>query len=78
MKHSSWLQRQLCFAVFCVLILSTTACTHVEPWERGNLTKEQMSAEPHPEHSALLKHIHSSREAAATGAASKGSGCGCY
>lgn len=78
MKHSFRLQRQLCLPVFCMLILGTTACTHVEPWERGHLAKEQMATDTHPGHSALLKHIHSSREAGATGAASKGSGCGCY
>lgn len=54
-------------------------CTHVEPWERGNLAKPHMSLDPHPMQSTLRAHNYGSREAAAnSNSASGGGGCGCY
>jgi Domain of unknown function (DUF4266) len=55
-----------------------SGCVAVQPWERGNLAKPQMAAEPHPLQSALRAHNYSSREAAASGNAAQGGGCGCY
>ena len=55
-----------------------TACTTVQPWERGNLAKPQMAMDPYPLQSALRAHNYGSREAAAGGNAAQGGGCGCY
>jgi hypothetical protein len=58
--------------------LLLSACTEVQPWERGNLAKPIMSADPSPLQSSLRQHNYASREAA--GAASSGAaggGCGC-
>lgn len=55
-----------------------TACTTVQPWERGNLAKPQMALDPYPLQSALRAHNYGSREAAAGGSAAQGGGCGCY
>jgi starvation-inducible outer membrane lipoprotein len=55
-----------------------TACTTVQPWERGNLAKPQMALDPYPLQSALRTHNYGSREAAAGGNAAQGGGCGCY
>jgi len=55
-----------------------TGCTMVQAWERGNLAKPQMSLDPRPLQSALRAHNYSSREAAASGNAAQGGGCGCY
>jgi starvation-inducible outer membrane lipoprotein len=55
-----------------------TACTTVQPWERGNLAKPQMALDPYPLQSALRAHNYGSREAAAGGNAAQGGGCGCY
>lgn len=55
-----------------------TACTAVQPWERGNLAKPQMALDPNPLQSALRAHNYGSREAAAGGNAAQGGGCGCY
>ena len=55
-----------------------SACTTVAPWERGNLAKPQMAAEPHPAQRAVLEHIYRSREASTGGASAQGGGCGCY
>jgi Domain of unknown function (DUF4266) len=58
--------------------LSVSACTSVQPWERGNLAKPQMALDPYPLQSALRAHNYGSREAAAGGNAAQGGGCGCY
>ncbi len=58
--------------------LCLTACTPVQPWERGNLAKSQMALDPYPLQSALRAHNYGSREAAAGGNAAQGGGCGCY
>ncbi len=59
-------------------LLLLTACETVQPWERGNLAKAVMAADPSPMHSSSLQHNYSSREAAgqASGGAT-GGGCGC-
>ena len=59
-------------------LLSLTACTPVQPWERGNLAKPQMALDPYPLQSALRAHNYGSREATAGGNAAQGGGCGCY
>ncbi len=60
------------------LAVALSACTAVEPWERGNLAKPQMAAEPYPEQRAIQEHIYGGREATIGGAAAQGGGCGCY
>ena len=59
-------------------VVTLTACTTVQPWERGNLAKPQMSLDPYPLQSSLRAHNYGSREAAAGGNAAQGGGCGCY
>jgi Domain of unknown function (DUF4266) len=66
------------FALMLLLTILLTGCTAVQPWERGNLAKPQMALEPNPLQSALRSHNYSSREAAASGNAAQGGGCGCY
>ena len=55
-----------------------SGCAVVQPWERGNLAKPQMSLEPNPLQTGLKAHNYGSREAAAGGNAAQGGGCGCY
>jgi hypothetical protein len=54
------------------------ACTAVAPWERGNLAKPQMEAQPPASQRAILEHIHRSREATSSSGSTQGGGCGCY
>jgi hypothetical protein len=58
--------------------IALSGCTVVQPWERGNLAKPQMSAEPHPAQREALEHVYRSREATSRGASAQGGGCGCY
>jgi len=55
-----------------------SGCAGVEAWERGNLAKPQMAFDRDPGQSALRSHAYSAREAAASGNAAAGGGCGCY
>lgn len=59
------------------LSIYLSACTPVQPWERGNLAKPQMALDPYPLQSALRAHNYSSREAASAASNSQGGGCGC-
>ncbi len=63
--------------VICVILLSS-GCVQVAPWERGHLAKPQMALDPHPGQSAFREHIYGGRESAAGGAPVSGGGCGCY
>ncbi|MEQ1557597.1 MAG: DUF4266 domain-containing protein [Methyloglobulus sp.] len=64
--------------LFLMMGIMLTACTTVQPWERGNLAKPQMALDPYPMQSSLRAHNYGSREAAAGGNAAQGGGCGCY
>ncbi len=59
--------------------LAMTACSTVQPWERGILAKPQMALDPTPLQSSIRMHNYSSREAAASiNSSGGGGGCGCY
>jgi hypothetical protein len=60
------------------LCLGLSGCAPVAPWERGNLAKPHMALEPNPAVRALRGHTYMSREAAVSGSAAGGGGCGCY
>ncbi len=61
------------------LLPALTACTHVEPWERGVLARADMATDPAPLQNRIRRHVYSSREAAASVTGSGGGGgCGCY
>lgn len=53
-------------------------CAEVPVWERGNLAKPHMAADPLPGQRGLNEHVYSSREAGSAGASGQGGGCGCY
>ena len=60
------------------LLLSTLwGCAHVQPWERGDLAKNEMAWDSDPMKSALRDHIYFSKEGSSGGASSGGGGCGC-
>ncbi len=67
-------------ALMLLLTMAATlsACSTVQPWDRGNLAKPQMALDPYPPQSALRVHNYSSREAAAGSNVAQGGGCGCY
>lgn len=70
--------KQARIVLLMVLAISLSSCTHVEPWQRGNLAKPHMALDPNPLQSSLRNHTYSSREAASGGSSASGGGCGCY
>lgn len=60
----------------CVLA-GIQGCSTVQPWERGNLARKEMSPSPTPALSGLRGHIFFSREGSQGGHAGTGGGCGC-
>lgn len=60
------------------LVALASGCQHVEPWQRGNLARDEMSVDPDPMGSAMRDHVHDSREGVTGGRAGEGGGCGCY
>ena len=74
MKRAAW---SLSFLLLC-LLSALGGCTHVEPWERGNLARPQMDLDYNSMQRTLSSHIYSSREAASGGSSAEGGNCGCY
>lgn len=58
-----------------LVAISSAACTHVRPWERGKLAHPTMNGA----HGAgpAEEHVYSVQEGATGGGASAESGCGC-
>jgi hypothetical protein len=56
------------------LALSSTACVHVRPWERGKLAHHTMVSEVT---GPAEEHLHAVQEGAQGGGSSAESGCGC-
>ena len=70
--------KQALTVLLMALGINLSGCTHVEPWQRGNLAKPHMALDPNPMQSTLRNHTYSSREAASSGSSASGGGCGCY
>jgi hypothetical protein len=69
------LTKRLLLVLFTVAI---SACTAVEPWQRGNLAKPEMALDFDPIQNRYRDHVFRSREAAVAGNPAVGGGCGCY
>jgi hypothetical protein len=66
-------------AILVTLIVLLSGCSSmgVEPWERNNLAKPEMTLNSDPLTSALDDHIYFSKEASSGGRSFGGGGCGC-
>jgi hypothetical protein len=49
----------------------------VEPWQKGNLAKPEMTFDDDPLERGYREHIYTSKEASAGGSGVGGGGCGC-
>jgi len=49
----------------------------VEPWQKGNLAKPEMTFDDDPLERGYREHIYTSKEASAGGSGLGGGGCGC-
>ena len=49
----------------------------VEPWQKGNLAKPEMTFDDDPLERGYREHIYTTKEASAGGSGVGGGGCGC-
>lgn len=61
----------------CLLLLFGTACSKVEPWQKGNLARSHMGFDPDPAEARYVKKVHQAKEGSAGGYGIGGGGCGC-
>lgn len=62
------------------MVFSVTACSglqQVQPWEKGNLAKPEMTFEGDVLDNAFTEHTYFSKEGASGGGGVGGGGCGC-
>ena len=59
---------------FGVLLMG---CTSVQPWQKGNLAKREMSFSPDALQTRFEEHAYHSKEGASGGLSVGGGGCGC-
>lgn len=72
--------RVLMFAVGGCYVLASSGCTSVpsvQPWEKGFLSRPEMTFERDKLDAAFTEHTYFSKEAASGGAGVGGGGCGC-
>jgi hypothetical protein len=62
---------------FVIMLLATSGCTPVQPWEREMLARPEMAIVTDPLETFLNDHIHFSKEASNGGHSATGGGCGC-
>lgn len=66
--------------ILITMIFSITACAglkKVQPWEKGNLAKPEMTFEGDALDNAFTEHTYFSKESASGGGGVGGGGCGC-
>jgi hypothetical protein len=54
-----------------------TALPSVQPWEKGDLAKPQMTFEGDPLEQSFTQHVYGSKENSSGGYGVGGGGCGC-
>jgi hypothetical protein len=59
------------------LVLASSGCAAVKPWERGALAREDMAWQPDPLEAAIRSHVYFSKETSLGGGGTGGGGCGC-
>jgi len=67
-------------AAMGLLAMISSGCTSIEPvqpWEKGILSRPEMTFETDRLDAAFTEHIYFSKEAASGGAGVGGGGCGC-
>jgi hypothetical protein len=71
--------RRLASAVLALALAAAAGCAiePVQPWEKGNLARPEMSFDGNPLETRYVEHVHASREASSGGTGVGGGGCGC-
>ena len=64
-------------ALLAVATLGACASKPPQPWEKGNLSKPEMTMAADPLDQRFVQHIYGSKENASGGYGVGGGGCGC-
>jgi len=59
------------------LSVALVGCSTVQPWQKGNLAKSEMSFDHDPLQTRFEEHTYFSKEGASGGMSVGGGGCGC-
>lgn len=70
-------RRHAILPILFAVSVTLSACTPVQPWQRGYLAKPEMAWQPDVLEAALNQHIFFSKEASSGGGGAAGGGCGC-
>lgn len=68
---------KLAVIVCSVSLSGCQAISVVQPWEKGNLAKPEMTFDLDKQDSEFVEHTYSSKEGSSGGAGVGGGGCGC-
>ena len=71
------MKKTLSIITLYATVLFSMGCTTVQPWERGNLARSEMSWDPDALHTSFNNHVYFSKEASSGGKSTSGGGCGC-
>jgi hypothetical protein len=71
------LLRKPLHAFMLLLLFALSACSTVQPWEKGTLARPEMTFGGDALDTKYTEHIYSSKEGASGGAGVGGGGCGC-
>ena len=69
--------KYLFLMLILMLMVLSTACTTVQPWQREILSEPIMKLDENPLNKALHEHYLIYHEGSAGGTGSQGGGCGC-
>ena len=77
MNNSSICLRIILAMILLTMISGCTSIKPVKPWEKGILSRHEMTFETDRLDASFTEHIYFSKEAASGGAGVGGGGCGC-
>jgi hypothetical protein len=66
-----------CSLLALLTMSGLSGCSSVQPWEKQNLAKPEMTFDRDALDTGYTEHIYSSKEAASGGSGVGGGGCGC-
>jgi hypothetical protein len=78
MKLKTTVVRVLFVSSLLTLLGGCGALQNVQPWEKGALSKPEMTLDGDAQEQMFNEHILASREGASGGSGAGGGGCGCY
>jgi len=67
----------LCLLMLAGLLIGSSGCAVVKPWERDTLARKDMALDSDPLRATLQNHIRFSKEASLPVGGGGGGGCGC-